>query len=60
VDRSGDPDSNKQRKELHPPGTRPEQAAQEIAALLVKQRKQQFMAMERARRMPEVEKMAQR
>ncbi|KAK3825855.1 MAG: hypothetical protein J3Q66DRAFT_328744 [Benniella sp.] len=60
VDRSGDSDSNKQRKELHPSGTRPEQAAKEIAALLAKQRKQQFMAMERARRMPEVEKMAQR
>ncbi|KAG0253597.1 hypothetical protein BG011_006292 [Mortierella polycephala] len=41
-------------------GTKAEKAAKETAALLTKVREQQNEAMERARRMPEVEKMTQR
>lgn len=56
----GDTDSIKRRKEMLQPGIKPEEAAKEIAALLARQRKQQYLAMERAKRMPQVEKMAQR
>ncbi|KAF9435010.1 hypothetical protein BGZ76_007041 [Entomortierella beljakovae] len=41
-------------------GAKTEEAARETAALLAKVREQQDLAMERAKRMPEVERMAQR
>ncbi|KAF9173086.1 hypothetical protein BGX20_004110, partial [Mortierella sp. AD010] len=48
------------RRDLIKTGTRTEEAAKETATLLAKVREQQDVAMERARRMPEVEKTAQR
>jgi hypothetical protein len=41
-------------------GARTEEASKETAALLAKIRAQQDVALERAKRMPEVEQMAQR
>ncbi|KAG0003291.1 hypothetical protein BGZ79_001201 [Entomortierella chlamydospora] len=48
------------RRDLIKTGAKTEEAAKETAALLAKVREQEDVAMERARRMPEVEKMAQR
>ncbi|KAF9357732.1 hypothetical protein BGX26_003208 [Mortierella sp. AD094] len=48
------------RRDVIKAGAKTEEAAKETAALLAKVREQQDLAMERAKRMPEVEKMAQR
>ncbi|KAG0217669.1 hypothetical protein BGX31_000165, partial [Mortierella sp. GBA43] len=56
---SGDSESTRRRKEILQTGVKPEDAAKEIATLLARQRKQQDLAMERAKRMPELEKMTQ-
>ncbi|KAF8952888.1 hypothetical protein BGZ46_003344, partial [Entomortierella lignicola] len=48
------------RRDMIRTGSKTEEAAKETAALLAKVREQQDLAMERAKRMPEVQKMAQR